>query len=53
MNETAADKKQREQWEAEEDMRTLQRAEEIKSDPKRLKRAKDQAKKVISALSDI
>jgi hypothetical protein len=51
--EKAKMKKQEEQWEAEEDLRTLQRAAEIKADPKRLKRAKAQANKVMSALSDI
>ncbi len=51
MAETAADKKQHEQWEAEEDLRTLQRATEIRGDKKRMARAKRQAKKVLTALS--
>jgi hypothetical protein len=44
--ETPAQRKERERWEAEDDLRTLQRADEIKRDPKRLKRAEKHAKKV-------
>lgn len=53
VTQTAEDKKRQEQWEAEEDIRTLQRAAEIKKDPKRLKRAEMQAKAVVSAISDV
>ncbi len=49
--ESAQDRKQHEQWEAEEDIRTLQRAVEIRKDKKRVARAKAQLKRVQSALS--
>ncbi len=45
----AEDKK----WEREEDLRTLQRAEEIRKDPKRLQAAKKEAKEKMSALKKI
>lgn len=37
-------RKEEERWRAESDLRTLTEAEEIKRDPKRLKRAQDCAK---------
>ena len=52
MKQSAKQKKQEEQWEAEEDLRTLQRAAEIKGDKSRMARAKKQLNQVKSALSD-
>ena len=40
-------------WEAEEDLRTLVRAGEIKKDKKRMKRAMDLAKKQMKDLEEI
>jgi len=37
-------------WQAESDVRTLLEADKIKADPARLKRAKAEAKKQLSAL---
>lgn len=51
MKETAEQKRERERWESEEDVRTLQRAEEIKASPKRMERARKYMKKVNSVLS--
>ena len=41
------------EWQAEEDMRTLMRAEEIRKDPKRLKAAKDAAKKKLEEMKAV
>ena len=40
-------------WQAEEDMRTLARAEEIKRDKVRLKRAQDCAKKKLADMAQV
>lgn len=40
-------------WEIEEDMRTLARAEEIKRDPKRLARAKKRAMEKLAELKEV
>jgi hypothetical protein len=37
------------QWEAEEDLRTLKRASEIRDDPKRLRRAQAEARRQVKA----
>ena len=49
--EITEDRKQREEWEAEDDVRTLMRAEQIKSDKKRMARAKKHMNRVKSVLS--
>lgn len=41
------------EWEAEDDVRTLARAEEIRRDPKRLARAKAMAKKKLAELKTV
>lgn len=41
------------EWQAEDDMRTLARAEEIRRDPKRLAKAKDMAKKKLAELKTV
>ena len=40
-------------WEAEDDLRTLQRAQEIKADPARWKRAKELAKKRLEEIAQV
>lgn len=40
-------------WQADDDLRTLQRALEIKKDPKRLKRAQDLAKEKLAEMAKI
>jgi len=40
-------------WEGEEDLRTLQRAAEIKNDPARLKRAQDLAKEKLQEMAQV
>jgi hypothetical protein len=40
-------------WRAEDDMRTLARAEEVKADPKRLAAAKKMAKEKLAELQSI
>jgi len=40
-------------WEAEDDLRTLQRAMEIKNDPARLKRAQDLAKEKLQEMAQV
>lgn len=40
-------------WQAEEDLRTLMRCEEIEKDPKRYKAAKDLAKKKLLEMASI
>lgn len=40
-------------WQAEDDLRTLTRAEEIKRDPKRLKAAKALAKEKLAEMASI
>lgn len=51
--ETAADKADRERWEAESDLRTLVSASEIRKDKGRLKRAMAEAKKQLKTLKEI
>lgn len=46
---TAEQKKQHERWEAEEDLRTLVRAADIRKDPRRMARAKAMAQEQIKA----
>lgn len=41
------------EWQVEDDLRTLSRAEEIKADPKRYKAALAMAKEKIQALADL
>ena len=41
------------EWQAEDDLRALARAEEIKNDPKRYKAALAKAKEKIAALQDV
>ena len=41
---------QDEKWQAEDDMRTLARAEEIKKDPARLKACREMAKHMMDAM---
>ena len=41
------------EWEAEEDLRTLQRAVEINNDPARLKRAQDLAKEKLQEMAQV
>lgn len=50
---TAEDKKREAEWRAEEDARTLIRADEIRKDPARLKGAKAYAKKRADELAGI
>jgi hypothetical protein len=45
------DKKQQQDWEAEDDVRTLVRAAEIQKDKPRLARAKAKAKEQLAALA--
>lgn len=40
-------------WQAEDDVRTLQRAKEIRADPKRLKAARELAKTKLAELASI
>jgi len=40
-------------WEAEDDLRTLQRAMEIKNDPARLKRAQELAKEKLQEMAQV
>ncbi len=51
--ETAADKADREKWEAEGDVRTLVNADEIRKDRGRMKRATAMAKKQLQTLKEI
>jgi hypothetical protein len=46
---TAEEKKRQEDYQAEDDLRTLVRANEIRADPRRLARAKAKAKEQIAA----
>jgi hypothetical protein len=46
--ESAADKKQRERWQTEDDARTLQRAEEIRKDPARTQRVRRWAREQLA-----
>lgn len=46
---SAEDKKRQEQWQAEDDLRTLVRANEIRKDPRRLARARAMAQEQIKA----
>lgn len=46
---SAEDKKRAEQWQAEDDLRTLVRANEIRKDPRRLARARAMAQEQIKA----
>ena len=46
---SAEDKKRQEQWHAEDDLRTLARAIEIRKDPRRMARAKALAQEQIKA----
>lgn len=48
--EQAEEQKRRENYQAEDDLRTLRSAEEIKADPERMKRAQAMAKTYASAL---
>ena len=41
------------EWEAEDDLRTLQRAMEIKNDPARLKRAQELAKEKLQEMAQV
>ena len=51
--ETAVEKADRQKFEAEDDVRTLVRASEIRSDKARLKRATAMAKKQLQTLKEI
>lgn len=53
IKETAADKADRERWEAESDVQTLVRAGEIRKDRGRMKRATAMAKKQLKTLQEI
>lgn len=44
---------QEKEWQIEDDLRALQRAEEIKRDPKRLAAAKAMAKKKLKEMSSV
>lgn len=44
---------QKEDWEAEDDLRILTRAAEIKSDPKRMARVKELAKKRLQEIAAV
>lgn len=46
-------RKREEQWQAESDMRTLVEAEQIKRDPKRLKRAQECARKKLTEVASV
>ncbi len=48
-----AQRKQEQQWQAQEDLRTLQRAAEIQSSPTRVKAAQHEAKSQIAALGSV
>ena len=53
IKESATQKADRENWEAEDDVRTLVRAGEIRKDKARLKRATVMAKKQLQTLKEI
>ena len=53
IKETAAEKADRQKFEAEDDMRTLIRASEIRKDRDRVKRATALAKKQLQSLKEI
>ena len=53
IKETASEKADREKFEAEDDVRTLIRAGEIRNDKARLKRATAMAKKQLQTLKEI
>ena len=53
MKETARERKQREKWEADEDLRHLREAEAIKRDKKRYSRAMKMAQDEMKALSAV
>lgn len=53
LNAAAVSKKQMNEWEIEDDLRTLQRAIEIKKDPERMKRVKELAKKRLEEMASL
>jgi hypothetical protein len=50
---TLAQRKSEMQWQAQEDLRTLQRAQEIQSSPARVKAAQQEAQSQIAALGSV